>query len=162
MTTRYDTYCGLYCGACSVMRANEEGRIKEQAKEWERQPEEITCHGCKSGVLSGYCKTCEIKACASEKGLEFCIECEAYPCKPLIAFRDDEWPHHSVVTRNSDDLKRRGLERWLQDQAKRWSCPTCSHRTSWYDQTCPSCGEVVVSSRDEEQDVKDAETLGGG
>ena len=161
METRYDTYCGLYCGACSVMRANEQGLVEETAAEWETKPEDITCHGCKSDVLSVYCRTCEIKACAVEKGIEFCADCSAYPCERLIAFRDDEWPHHSVVTRNSDEIRQLGSEHWLESQAKRWRCSACSHRTTWYDETCPSCLSDVVSSRDEEQNAEDSEAQGG-
>ena len=162
MGTRYDTYCGLYCGACFVMRVNEEGRVEEQAEEWDREPKEITCHGCKSGVNSGYCRTCGIKACAVERGFEFCVDCTEYPCDRLIAFRDDEWPHHSAVTRNSEDLARLGLERWLDKQAERWRCPACGHRTSWYDDTCADCGALVSSSRNEDSDVVEPEHKGGG
>ena len=151
MNSRYDTYCGLYCGACPVLRANEENRVAKQAEEWKTQPEEITCHGCKSDVLSGYCRSCEIKACAVEKGLEFCVDCTEYPCACLVAFRDDEWLHHSAITRNLMELERIGLVRWLEAQAARWRCPACSHRTSWYDETCSACGANVVSSCDEEK-----------
>lgn len=157
MTYRYDTYCGLYCGACFVMRVNQEGRIDEQAKEWDRTPEEITCRGCKSGVVSGYCKTCEIKVCAIDRGLEFCADCADYPCDRLRTFRDDEWPHHSIVTCNSDELQRVGVEEWLKAQDLRWRCPSCSRRTSWYDDACPDCGGEVVSSRDDEARLREEE-----
>jgi len=145
-----------------VLCANEEDRVAEQAAEWKTQAEEITCHGCKSDVLSGYCRSCEIKACAVEKGLEFCVDCAEYPCDRLIAFRDDEWPHHSVVTRNSEELGRIGLERWLEAQAQRWRCSACGQRTSWYDETCSACGVNVVSSRDEEKQTVESQPQGGG
>ncbi len=162
MTYRYDTYCGLYCGACHALRATEEGRVEEQAKAWGRDPEEVMCHGCKSDVLSGYCRTCGIKACAVERHVEFCFECTEYPCERLIAFRDDEWPHHSAVTRNLAELERLGLAQWLEVQTARWRCPACGRKTSWYDETCPGCGSEVVSSRDEEQETGRAKRQGGG
>ena len=150
MTFRYDTYCGLYCGACHALRATEEERVEQQAKEWGRDPEEIRCHGCKSDVLSGYCRTCEITACAVSKGIEFCYQCTDYPCDRLITFRDDDWPHHSAITRNLAELERLGHAEWLAAQAARWRCPACGRKTSWYDETCRACGAEVVSSRGEE------------
>ncbi len=162
MTFRYDSYCGLYCGACFVMRANEEGRVAEQAREWEREPNEITCHGCKSNVNSGYCRACGIKACAMERGLEFCVDYSEYPCERLIAFRDDEWSHHSAITRNLAELSKLGLQQWLKAQAARWRCPSCGHRTTWCDETCHACGAAVVPNRDEEQGTQESQSRKGG
>ena len=150
MAYRYDTYCGLFCGACPILRATREGRVEEQAAEWETTPEEITCHGCKSDVVSGYCQGCEMKACATARGLEACAHCIEYPCDRVAAFRDDEWPHHSVVVRNSEALAEVGLRQWLEDQAARWRCSACGGETTWYDETCPACAAAVTSSRDEE------------
>ena len=161
MAYRYDTYCGVYCGACHALRATEEGRVEEQAKAWGRDPEEVRCHGCKSDVFSGHCRAWGIKSCAVEREVEFCFECAEYPCDRLIAFRDDEWPHHSAVTRNLAELERLGLARWLEVQAARWRCPACGHKTSWYDETCPDCGSKVVSSRDEEQTAGKPQDQGG-
>ena len=33
MKTKYDAYCGLYCGACYVMLANEKGTVEEVGKD---------------------------------------------------------------------------------------------------------------------------------
>lgn len=150
MDYRYDTYCGLYCGACPILRANRQGVVEEQAAEWKTTPEEITCHGCKSSVVFGYCRTCEMKACAAERELEACVECGDYPCERVTAFRDDAWPHHSVVVRNSEALRAVGLQEWLEDQVCRWRCSECGSETTWYDEACPSCGAAVASSRAEE------------
>jgi hypothetical protein len=59
---------------------------KKTADEWSEmfkttfKPEDINCLGCNSEVLSGYCKTCEIRACALDKAIEDCGRCSSFPC----------------------------------------------------------------------------------
>ena len=50
---------------------------------------DVVCDGCSStsGRLVSYCRQCEIRACAMEKGLENCAFCEAYEtCEKLNGF----------------------------------------------------------------------------
>ena len=68
---RFDTYCGLYCGACLVLGANQKNEVEQVAKEWKMQPEEIKCFGCKTETNSIFCIDCEIKLCAQKKKVEF-------------------------------------------------------------------------------------------
>jgi len=89
-------YCGIYCGECGAYlatRDNDEVRRAEVAKEWsekfgaEIQPETINCMGCPSdGPLFFYCAMCDIRKCASEKGLATCAQCDDYACEKLEAF----------------------------------------------------------------------------
>jgi hypothetical protein len=39
MDYRYDTVCGLYCGACDVLLANEKHEVASLAKAWDMKPE---------------------------------------------------------------------------------------------------------------------------
>jgi len=41
MPFRYDTYCGLYCGACEILLANEKGSVEALAQAWNRDPESL-------------------------------------------------------------------------------------------------------------------------
>ncbi len=153
MHSRPDTYCGLYCGACPAYVATQEGHIAEQAAKWQARVDDVTCFGCKTTVVSKYCRSCEIKSCAQERGLESCAECDTFPCTLLISFRDDEWPHHSVITQNLEQIAKVGLEQWCAAQAIRWSCAACGQRTMWYDEQCSECDAKLVSSRDEDRHV---------
>ena len=153
MKFRYDTYCGLYCGACAVLIANKKGTVDKRAQEWEMNPEDIACHGCKTDVISVYCKTCDIKECAENRTIEFCCECEEYPCARIVEFRNDECPHHSVVLVNLDTIKKEGVSKWLNNQETRWSCPECGAQSQWYDKVCSQCGSALYSCVDEEKDL---------
>jgi len=145
MSYRFDSFCGLYCGACLTLRANKEGKVEEAAKAWGMKPEDLVCNGCKSEVNASSCRECEIKACAKTKGVDFCIECPDYPCQYLKDLQADEWVHHRVILDNLERIKSAGLDNWLAEQKERWSCPNCGNPTGWYDAKCKKCGAEVVS-----------------
>ena len=96
------SYCGLVCQECGIYLAtresNDEKRRKMRAdivlqiKEHdgvEYEPQDITdCDGCKTenGRLFPPCKTCEIRKCARQKGVENCAHCNEYVCERLDRF----------------------------------------------------------------------------
>ncbi len=143
MESRYDAVCGLYCGACRVVQCNEDGSIEALAKEWGREAEQLVCNGCKSDVVAVFCRDCVFKSCAASRGIEYCFECDEFPCAVLIAFRDDDAVHHSAVVRNSEAMREQGVARWLEDQRARWTCPECATRFWWYARTCKTCGSAL-------------------
>jgi hypothetical protein len=150
---RYDTFCGLYCGACDVLIANKNDAVDALAQAWNLEPEQLRCCGCKSAVNAVYCVDCDIKRCAESKGVEYCFECGEYPCSRLVAFRNDEHSHHSVVLQNLGLVQSQGIEQWLEQQRDRWSCPNCGTEFSWYARTCAACGGELYSCEDEEKDI---------
>jgi hypothetical protein len=157
MKVRYDTYCGLYCGACPVGKANEAEDgilLAGLAREWGREPGDLRCGGCKSDVTAVFCTDCRIRLCASERGLEFCHQCDDFPCGVLAGFRNDNAPHHSVVLRNLSRMKELGIEQWLEEEARRWSCGSCGEVFGWYSDECSRCGGEVYNSVEEEKDLE--------
>jgi len=148
---RYDSYCGLYCGACDTLMANEQGCAATLAREWKRTVAELQCHGCKSSVNAVFCRNCEMRRCARAKRIEFCHQCPDFPCAGLVAFRNDKHPYHSFVLKNLDDIRTTGPARWLEQQRQRWSCPNCGARCSWYDRKCVMCGAQLHNCEDEEK-----------
>ncbi len=145
---RYDSYCGLYCGACDVLFHNENGSIKGLAKEWGRELEDLLCYGCKTNINSIYCRECAIKKCCNEKQLENCFGCKQFPCKTFISFRNDDCEHHSIVIKNLESLNEVGLDSWLKNQKERWLC-SCGQRFTWYEEVCQNCGTKLFNCVDE-------------
>jgi len=152
----YDTYCGLNCGACQTLMANEQGDkqwLEAAAKQRNVEPEDLRCYGCKTEVTAVYCTNCRMRACAREKGLEFCSECPDYPCETLSSFRNDAAPHHSTIFKNLERIKEIGPEEWLEEQKRRWSCPECGTRFGWYSEKCSDCGAESYNAVSEERDL---------
>ncbi len=152
---KYDTYCGLYCGACPCYIASNEGTLEELSKKFNRPVEELECYGCKitQTPLTGDDR-CGILNCAVDRNLESCHECEDYPCDRLKNFQGDQAPHHSAIFKLFDQRKKLGVDAWFAEQKKRWSCTECESKTSWYDTTCIKCGVTLYSCKEEEKDLK--------
>jgi predicted RNA-binding Zn-ribbon protein involved in translation (DUF1610 family) len=155
MEFRYDTFCGLYCGACDVLQANKTGTVETLAQAWGMEPDQLRCHGCKSQVNAVYCIDCDIKECAEKRSVAYCFQCDDYPCARLVDFRNDDHAHHSVVLQNLGHMCRLGLERWLDEQRARWSCPNCGVEFTWYDKACRACGGKVSNCEEEEGRIVD-------
>lgn len=152
----YDTYCGLNCGACRTLIANEEKDeqwLADAAEKRGRTLEEMHCHGCKTDVTAVYCRNCGMRICAREKGLEFCSECSDYPCEKIKRFRNDDAPHHSAIMKNLERIGEIGKEEWLVEQKARWSCDQCGTRFSWYSEQCTECGAELHNAIAEEKDI---------
>ena len=93
-------YCGLDCSKCSAFIATQKSDIEEKKKIAERwtkdlhvdfEPEDITCDGCKSERISGWCsKICKVRPCAENRKVETCAHCDDYACEKLKKFISTE------------------------------------------------------------------------
>lgn len=152
----YDAYCGLNCGACRTLIANEEKDerwLVNAAEKRNRKLEEMRCHGCKTDVTAVFCTNCGMRMCAREKGLASCSECSDYPCKKIESFRNDDASHHSAIMKNLDRIREVGKQKWLVEQKERWSCDQCGTRFSWYSEKCSECGAELYNAVAEEEDL---------
>jgi hypothetical protein len=105
-------YCGLDCSECKAFKATQTKdleRKKEIAKQWtgddkvEFKPEDINCNGCKSDIISGWCrKICKIRPCAETKKVKTCAHCTDYPCGKLEEFLSKE----PVATKNLERIRK--------------------------------------------------------
>lgn len=131
-------YCGLYCAACPQYRAAQMAGEGESSDNF--------CYGCKSsGVGPGWCSTCSLKACAREKGIEFCFQCASYPCDNLDRFKNDaHYPYHGEIYDYMRSIKDKGEAVWLKEMNSRWSCHTCGNSYGWWDQACSHCGSKTL------------------
>jgi hypothetical protein len=46
---------------------------------------QVACTGCKTELLSPGCQACDIRICASGKGVEACVLCVEFPCELVRA-----------------------------------------------------------------------------
>jgi hypothetical protein len=90
-------YCGLVCSECPAYVAtqtDDREALARVAAQWREQFNEpgitadtVICDGCLGeGRLSGYCATCEIRACGVERGIANCAHCPDYACAKLEGF----------------------------------------------------------------------------
>ncbi|MBN1498308.1 MAG: DUF3795 domain-containing protein [Spirochaetes bacterium] len=121
--------CGLYCGACGVYIATQENNEKLREKfagAFGVTPAQAHCAGCLSDDPESiflYCRVCPIKSCTKEKKIEGCFQCDEFPCAKIEAFPIAEGK--KVILRSVPRWREIGTERWLAEEAARYSCPSC-------------------------------------
>ena len=79
-------------------------------------------------------------ACAAERGIDFCSECEEYPCTELRRFQSDR-PHRIELFNNLDRIQTVGCQQWLKEIEGNYTCKRCETLNSAYDLKCRKCGE---------------------
>lgn len=134
--------CGLYCKSCGIYIATKENNtadLKRIAQRLNIPVEQVSCNGCRSNMLSAHCKTCFFKACTETKGIEFCSECDSYPCPQLSNFKL-QLPHRVELFKSLNRIKEVGWEKWYAEMTERHSCPKCKQVNGWYTSACSRCG----------------------
>ncbi len=86
-------YCGIDCSICpsyiayhsNNQKLREELAQKYSTPEKKMNPNDFNCAGCKAkeGIIFDYCKECQIRICASSRGLEDCSYCTELPCDKI-------------------------------------------------------------------------------
>jgi hypothetical protein len=125
--------CGVDCSVCSGYLAF---RHDVRAK----------------GIRMAYCKGCRPrdKKCAFLKKrcelllknkIEFCYECEDFPCEHLKHI-DERYKtrYRMSLVDNLNFIKEHGLQKFLENQKKKWECPDCGDVICCHNGICFSCG----------------------
>lgn len=132
--------CGLFCESCRYYIATQENKgLPELAQKAGQPAEEMRCNGCRSDTVTYYCRTCDMKLCALEKGISFCSECGEYPCGILREFQAER-PHRIELYESLDYVKEKGFPAWREKMIKNYSCEKCGNINSIYDFACRKCG----------------------
>jgi hypothetical protein len=136
--------CGLFCPACGIYYSTQENNVENLKKIAIRINvpfEEIRCNGCRTEVITAYCKNCFMKKCAAEKGIDFCGECNEYPCTELKEFQS-KLPHRAELWKSQERIKEIGWENWFNEMIDYFSCNECESLNGWYDFKCRECGTI--------------------
>jgi len=117
--------CGLYCGSCPLHIARTDETLRKRIAEGQGISVEkvLVCAGCRplQGLVPvlGLEAVCETYACSvNDKKVEFCYECEDFPCLKLApcADRAQEIPHNTKIY-NLLWLQKLGIDTWLERYA---------------------------------------------
>ncbi len=136
--------CGLYCGACSIYIAERfspsmRERIAAGAK---CLPEQVRCNGC--GALTPECwgNGCKIVICTNERGHGSCHECEEFTSDTCEKFGRISKGYLEEGVDLKDNLRRissGATDVWLDENRKRFTCPSCGAALTVHNDECPQC-----------------------
>lgn len=119
--------CGLPCFHCPVHLAKENPEIREKlATMLGVEPDKAICNGCRTQMgriaFLNAEKTCKIFLCAEEKGIDFCHECDNFPCERFQPYADQAHLPHNTKMYQLCMMRKLGLEQWAAEHAvKIWN-----------------------------------------
>jgi len=110
------------------------------------QREKNHCSGCRNEQDISYrtsgSASCVIKNCPVIKGdpSGFCFKCEKYPCKRLRDLdKRYRTKYHMSMVENLENIKKEGIDAFLQREEQRWTCPACGGIVCVHRAECPAC-----------------------
>ncbi len=127
--------CGMNCEICLAY-------LREKNK----------CSGCLTTGKNKarHCSTCVIRNCEklSETESGYCYDCLTYPCRRLKNL-DKRYGtnYHMSMLENLDNMKRLGLEKFMEQERSRWQCKRCGGQLCVHRPQCLSCGESWSGER---------------
>lgn len=111
--------CGMDCFNCPAHKDNITDDIRQRiAQVTGKRPEDVSCIGCRAleGRNLPTIKECPTYGCVTEKHLDFCYECDDFPCERYNPCRSraESLPHNLKVY-NLCKIQKLGLEKWVEE-----------------------------------------------
>lgn len=110
--------CGLDCFNCPLFHSKNNDKLKEKISKNMNIPfETCFCEGCRveKGKISAFSfkEPCPIYECTKNKKIEFCYECNDFPCELLQPCADmANLVPHNLKVYNLSLIKKIGIEEW--------------------------------------------------
>ncbi len=113
--------CGLDCFNCEIYEDNLTDDFAEMIHDKYGWPKEkIACGGCRQqdGEHIHLPQGCPTLDCVKAEGVEFCCECDDFPCALLAPVADlAAIRPHNIKVYNLCRIKKVGLELWIEKEA---------------------------------------------
>jgi len=109
------------------------------------QRQKNPCAGCNLDDTNKpkSCIRCVIKTCEVRKQTDsgFCYECSKYPCTRLKQLDKRYRSRYRMsMLENLDFIKSQGMNAFVEQETRRWSCLDCGQLTSVHRENCQRCG----------------------
>ncbi|KUO49790.1 MAG: hypothetical protein APF76_00675 [Desulfitibacter sp. BRH_c19] len=112
--------CGIDCFNCELFEDNVTEELQTRLSSSTKIPKDkITCNGCIDGNVCLFLKiqgkSCKTRDCANEKGVNYCFNCDTFPCEYLMPLADgaDRFPHN-IKLYNLCLMKTIGIDAWVE------------------------------------------------
>lgn len=112
--------CGIDCFNCEMYEKNVTEAFQARlAATLNVAKERITCKGCIDGnqclMLDLRGEKCKTLTCVKEKGVDYCFQCDNFPCENLMPIADKAavYPQNFKLY-NLCMMKKLGVEGWLE------------------------------------------------
>ena len=130
--------CGMNCAICSSYLAYKNNIPRKKGK--------ISyCSGCR--IRNKQCaflkKKCEDNLKLLRGEVNFCFECNRFPCERL-SHLDQRYRKNFGMSliNNLNKIKEKGILTFIEDQYRKYKCPKCGNLISIHSKKCFVCGKV--------------------
>lgn len=109
--------CGIDCFNCELYKENITDEMRKRIAPFlKKDPDGFQCEGCRASGCAMIPTECATKKCAESKGVEFCSDCDLFPCVKLqpCCDRADKLPHNYKVY-NLCRIKAVGIDEWAKE-----------------------------------------------
>jgi len=109
--------CGIDCGICELHVCKDDAVLQDQMISKGIPKDKIPCAGCRA--VKGRCpvlpSTCSTYKCVKGKQLDYCFECDEFPCIKLhpVADKANHLPHNLKIY-NLCQLMNQGPEAFIE------------------------------------------------
>ena len=113
--------CGLDCFNCEFFEDNVTEELQAKMSQITKLPKEIiSCKGCSEGNVCLFLKiqgkSCKTLECIKEKGVNYCYECDNFPCDYLMPLADGAANNlHNIKLYNLCRMKKIGIDAWIDE-----------------------------------------------
>lgn len=117
--------CGVNCFVCYV-------HLKK------KKP----CNGCYSNDVNKpeRCINCKIKKCVISKTINYCFECDEFPCITIKKLDISYRKRYSVnLLKNVDFIKINGINEYMKNEKSKWLCTNCGGVKTQHGNYCSEC-----------------------
>ncbi len=130
--------CGLDCSICS-----------QALKKTNPCP---GCNGPDENKPDFCARRCEIVLCRKRKknGYAFCDECPDFPCEDVMEKENRytaQYPLRESPLENLLMIREQGMEAYLVQERRLWTCETCGSPVSVHTGICCGCGAKIERKR---------------
>ncbi|MGD9130973.1 MAG: DUF3795 domain-containing protein [Candidatus Bathyarchaeota archaeon] len=122
--------CGINCGTCiAFFGYTMSGKKRKHV-----------CIGCRTrpSLCAFIKKGCE--ALANKEQVDYCFECSYFPCEKLTKIEETYNRKYGLsLIGNLNYIKEHGMDAFLENEKKKWTCPTCGGVISVHTKRCYNC-----------------------
>lgn len=122
--------CGINCGTCiAFFGYTMSGKKRKHA-----------CIGCRTrpSLCAFIKKGC--KTLANKEQVDYCFECSYFPCEKLAKIEETYNRKYGLsLIGNLNYIKEHGMDAFLENEKKKWTCPTCGGVISVHTKRCYNC-----------------------
>ncbi len=109
--------CGIDCFNCEIYKDNITDELRNRiAPYMKKSPVGFQCEGCRVSGCLMIPDECETKKCVEAKSIDFCCDCESFPCNNLHPCSDgaDKLPQNYKLY-NLCKIKAIGVDEWAKE-----------------------------------------------